>query len=156
MRRDKAPNEFNNDAFSEAPLGITDSVTLVPPALSDGAFYITVYADAACTFQLRNGNPVITPISYIGSIVNDDPNRAGWRYYTVTDISSQLGSLGWYLFLQSQALNSEIAIRRNAVPGRWDARQFTQWDESYWPSWSYVEYVEAEQSRGEGGVLRGI
>ncbi len=122
LRRGFVPNEFNNDAFSEVPGAVEDSVTLVPPTLSDGTFYITTYGDAPRAFALHNGEPVITPRAYSAITVNDDPNRAGWRYYVVDDIPGQLGTLGWDLVLSGQKPGTEIALRRNAVPGRWRAR----------------------------------
>ncbi len=122
VRRNLVPNENNNDAFSEVAAPTVDSLTLVPPNLSDGTFYITVYGSAPYTVSLRNGNPVITDINYVDTRTNDDPSRAGWRYYRVPNIAQQLGTLGWDLFLQSQPPGTEIAIRRNAVPGRWNYR----------------------------------
>ena len=61
-------------------------------------------------------SPVITPVSYVFSITNDAPNRVGWRYYSVSDINSQLGSLGWLLLLSNAPAGSEIAIRRMPFP----------------------------------------
>src|SRR5437773_1809683 len=43
VRRNFVPNENYNDAFSELPGLLMDSIVLVPPTLSDGTFYITVY-----------------------------------------------------------------------------------------------------------------
>jgi hypothetical protein len=122
IRRGFVPNEWNNDAFSEVPGAVEDSVTLVPPTLSDGTFYITTYGSSPRTFDLRNGEPVITPRGYVATTANDAPNRAGWRYYVVDDIPGQLGTLGWDFVLAGHQPGTEIALRRNAVPGRWRYR----------------------------------
>jgi len=123
VRRGRVPNEDDNDGYSEAPSPASDSVTLVPPNLSDGAFYITVYGAGAYKATLTSGNPVITDIPYVGSVVNDDPNRAGWRFYRVANIEQQLGTLGWDLLLENQVPGTELALRRNGVPGRWTFRE---------------------------------
>lgn len=122
VRREKVPNEYHNDAFSEVAGNVMDSLTLVPPTLSDGTFYVTVYGSGPYSFRLQNGGPVITPISYVGSAVNAEMNRVGWRFFAVSDIDQQLGSLGWHLFLQNAPADTQIAIRRNAVPGLWNYR----------------------------------
>ncbi|MBK8039226.1 MAG: hypothetical protein IPK22_19145 [Verrucomicrobiaceae bacterium] len=120
VRRDVVPSEWFNDAISEVDDGAaTDSVTLVPPTLTNGTWFITVYGTGSHQFTLRNGIPVITPMNYVDTKINDLITRAGWRYYAVSDIPSQLGSLGWQLELANQVPGTEIAIRRNAVPGRW-------------------------------------
>ncbi|MDF7807443.1 BACON domain-containing protein [Pontiellaceae bacterium B12219] len=124
VRLDKVPNAFNNDAFSElSSTTESDSITLVPASLSDGSYYVTVYGDADFSFNLRNREPVITQIDFSSSTLNDDPTRVGWRYFAVSDIGQQLGQLGWLLELSNHIPDSEIAIRRNFVPGRWNYRQ---------------------------------
>ena len=123
VRRNKVPNEWNNDIFSEVGGSVVDSVTLVPPTLSDGSFYITVYGIGPYTFTLASTNPVVTDIAFVSCTTNDDPDRVGWRYYRVADIPSQLGCLGWDLLLQDHVPGTEIALRRNAVPGHWFYRQ---------------------------------
>jgi hypothetical protein len=146
VRRDLVPNEFRNDAFSETPQNVGASVTLVPPppnsgsgvpGLSDGTFYVTVYSTSPYACAFNNANPVITPEPYVFQATNDDPNRAGWRYYVLTNINQQLGSLGWQLSLANQVLGSEIAIRRNAVPGQWSYRNND--DNYYSTSLGYVD-----------------
>jgi hypothetical protein len=122
VRENNVPNEFVNDAFSEVAGSIGSSVTLVPTTLSDGTWYVTVYGNAPYTCSLTNGNPVITDVHYVFNITNDAPNRVGWRFYRVVNTAEQLGSLGWELDLSNQVAGSEIAIRRNAVPGRWNYR----------------------------------
>ncbi|WP_322284137.1 hypothetical protein [Prosthecobacter sp.] len=119
VRENNVGAEFDNDGYSEATGSTTDSVTLVPNGLSDGTWFITVHGIGAYEFTLRNGEPVITTISFTDLKTNDQPTRAGWRYYKLTDVPSQLGSLGWELELANQVPGTEIAIRRNAVPGRW-------------------------------------
>jgi hypothetical protein len=124
VRLDQVPNEFNNNAFSEiSSTTVSDSITLVPTTLSDGTFYVTVYGDAALSFNLRNREPIITQIDFNSSTLNDDPTRVGWRYFAVSDIGQQLGQLGWLLELSDHVPGTEIAIRRNYVPGRWNFRQ---------------------------------
>ena len=122
IRRDNVPNEYVNDAFSELPGSVSDSVTLVPPTLSDGTFYITVYGSAPYTCALTNSQPIITDVPYVFQVTNDATNRVGWRYYRVVDITNQLGSLGWDLELANQFPNTLIALRPNAVPGQWNFR----------------------------------
>ncbi|HUS36947.1 MAG TPA: hypothetical protein VM680_16500 [Verrucomicrobiae bacterium] len=119
LRRNTVPNEFYNDALSELAPPLTDNIALVPPILSDGTFYVTVWSTNRHEFVLHNGPAVVTDINYIDTITNDDPDRVGWRYYRVTDISQQLGSLGWQLSVSNFAPGTRIAIRRNAAPGIW-------------------------------------
>ena len=137
VRRDYVPNEWNNDAYSEVPGTTTDSVSLVPPTLTDGTFFITVWGLAVYNATFVSRNPVITDVAYVSTTVNDDPGRVGWRYYRVPDITSQLGTLGWDLFLQSQPAGTELALRRNAVPGRWNYRPNNS---TYSTSLGYVDY----------------
>ncbi|MGA1238915.1 MAG: hypothetical protein ACO34E_18870, partial [Limisphaerales bacterium] len=122
VRRGNVGAEYDNDAFSEVAGSVQDSMTLVPDFLSDGTWYITVYGSAEFSFQLRNGPPTISDIQFTDTKVNDESNRAGWRFYKLSDINSQLGYLGWYLELANQYPGTEIAIRRNAVPSRWRYR----------------------------------
>src|SRR5207248_556402 len=116
---------------SETPAGVGASVTLVPappasafgsPGLSDGTFFATVYGSGAFSCLFTNGNPVITDVHYLFDIMNDAPTRAGWRFYRVANLPEQLGTLGWELLLANQPPGTEIALRRNAVPGRWNQR----------------------------------
>ena len=89
---------------------------------------------------------MITDVPYLFSITNDAPNRAGWRYYRVGNIAEQLGSLGWELLLSNQVPGTEIALRRNAVPGRWNYRDY---DNNYYSqAQGYVDYS------GTGGFLQ--
>src|SRR5262249_39385893 len=114
VRQNSVANEFVNDAFSEVPAPAADSLTLVPPTLANGTFYVTIYGTAPYTVSLFNGQPVITDVSYVFAITNDAPTRAGWRFYRVANTAEQLGSLGWELDLSNQVARTEIAIRRNA------------------------------------------
>ncbi len=126
VRRNLVPNESYNDAYSEVPGMVTDSITLVPPTLSDGTFYITVYGTNAYSCTLQSGNPEITQINFVGATVNADTNRVGWRFFELSDISQQLGALGWDLFLTNFTPGTRIALRRNAVPGIWNYRNPSQ------------------------------
>ena len=134
VRRDNVPNEFRNDAYSDLAGSAGDSVTLVPappssptsaPGLTDGTFYITVYGGTPYTCLMTNGQPIITDVDYVFNITNDAPTRAGWRFYRVPDTAQQLGTYGWDLWLSNQVAGTEIALRRNAVPGRWNYRTCT-------------------------------
>lgn len=120
----RVPNATDNMAFSElASTNKSESVTLVPPQLSSGSYYITLYSSNTFSFALSNRQPIITQTDYISDQINDDVNRAGWRYYAVTDIDQQLGYLGWDLILADQVNGSLIAIRRNNIPGQWSYRE---------------------------------
>lgn len=154
VRRNQVPNEWNNEGFSEVAGSATDSLSLVPNkdqtlgtggALTDGAFFVTVYGTPYFAGTLVSTNPVITDTAYVSTNTNDDPNRVGWRYYRVPDIASQLGSLGWYLFLQNQPAATDLAIRRNAVPGRWNYRRNASYDT---PTVSVQSYVSLSGSNG--------
>src|SRR5205823_9904292 len=57
VRHGSVPNEYVNDAFSEQPGTVGDSVTLVPPMLTDGTFYITVYGTTPYSCAFTNGQP---------------------------------------------------------------------------------------------------
>ncbi|MFH1087087.1 MAG: hypothetical protein V1737_00695, partial [Chloroflexota bacterium] len=141
LRKGNVPNRWQNDGLSEAPAGVVDSITQVPPSLTNGTWYATVYGTGSFSYSLKSGNPVITPAYYINgpdpqlpvgyafpystaALQNGLPfeNQSGWRYYQVSDIGSQLGFLGWQLDLAGQKPGSEIALRRNAVPARWRYR----------------------------------
>jgi hypothetical protein len=140
IRRDNAASEWFNDAFSEAGGTVGDSVTLVPPVLTDGTYYITLYnAGAAATGTLSSRVPfsaVPDDVAFIGSTLNNEaattaddnnPTKVGWRYFRVgvadaAGISAQLGKLGWELALSGAPANTEIALRRNFLPGKWQSR----------------------------------
>src|SRR5262249_44126196 len=62
VRRDFVPNEWNNDAFTEQSGHDDQGVTLVPPALSDGTFFITVYGNSPYNCTLFNGDPLIRDV----------------------------------------------------------------------------------------------
>lgn len=147
VRRNTVPNENNNDAYSELAGNVTDNITLVPPILSDGTFYVTVYgtnatATNAQQFSLQNGPPVVTDINYVSTTANDDPARVGWRFYRVNDINQQLGSLGWDLFLTNFARGTRIAVRRNAAPGLWNLRNPNPSLATYYDALSTAEFLQ--------------
>ncbi len=122
VRKGNVPAEFDNEAFSASPGSATEGITLVPNYLTDGVWYITVWGTAPYTFTLKNGDPVITPLSFTDTKLNDQPTRSGWRFYALTDVPSQVGALGWELQLSNQVPGTQIALRRNKVPGRWQKR----------------------------------
>ena len=119
VRKNNVPGEWDNEGLSEAPGSTTDSVTLVPDFLTNGTWFITVYGVGAYSFTLKSGNPVTTPLNFTDLKTNDQTNRAGWWYYALTDIPPQVGALGWELLLAGQIPGTQIALRRNKVPGRW-------------------------------------
>ncbi|MFO0745404.1 MAG: thrombospondin type 3 repeat-containing protein, partial [Myxococcota bacterium] len=149
VRRGKVPAEYDNSGMSEVVGPVADSVVQVPPTLTDGPWYITVHGAPPFTLQLSSGNPEITDIPYV-----NDPNlvpnglahedQAGWRYYRVRDIDQQTGTLGWILELQNQVAGTEIAVRRNGVPGRWYYRQNRQ---------TYISTGEHIDASGTQGFL---
>ncbi|RYD22281.1 MAG: hypothetical protein EOP88_08670, partial [Verrucomicrobiaceae bacterium] len=122
VRKGSVPAEFDNEAFSATPGNASEGITLVPNYLTDGTWYITVWGDAPYGFSLKNGDPVITPLSFTDLKVNDQPARSGWRFYVLNNIPSQVGALGWELELANQVPGTQIALRRNKVPGRWQKR----------------------------------
>ncbi len=126
LRRDNVANEFRNDGYSEVAGAADDSVTLVPNALTDGTFYVTVYGSGPYAATLTSGEPAIADVPYAFVAANPLPALAGWQYFRVTDIPAQLGSLGWELNLSGQVPGTEIALRRNAVPSEWRKRNSTQ------------------------------
>ena len=131
VRRENVANEFTNDGMSDLVGTVADSLTLVPPTLSDGTYYITVYGSEGFDGTLQNRPPRITDVDYQFQITNDDPDRAGLRVYRVFNVQKQLGTLGWELLLSQLGANKEILIRRNAVASKWygsQSRQYGSWD----------------------------
>ena len=119
VRQSTVANEYISTAMSATANAPFETFTLVPPTLTDGSYYLTVWGTPPFTATLMNSRPVITPVDYAFSITNDLPSRQGWRFYSVTNIVQQGGLLGWELLLNNVAPGTEIAVRRNAVPGRW-------------------------------------
>ena len=128
-RSGDVPNEFYNTSLAEAPSGgITAAMTLAPPVLTDGTWYITVKGSGAFSATLSNGDPEVTNIDFtnIDAIVNgvspdsgiDYSTRTGWRFFALGAETSadQLAALGWQLQLAQQTPGTLIAIRRNALP----------------------------------------
>ena len=116
------PNEYVNTAFSDVAGTAGKSLTLVPPVLSDGTFYVTVYGTPPYAATLANGMPVISDVPYVFQVTNDAPAWLGWRYYRTANTDEQQNSLLWKLALSAQPAGTEIALRRNAVPGQWNQR----------------------------------
>ncbi len=133
LRRGEVGNAANNLTLSDAEGAVSDSITLVPPTLSDATYHLTVFGRDTSAFTLEQGNPVVTDLRFVNSsasipgyshptsppVLNDDTERNGWRYYRVSDIDSQLGVAGWLLKLSAQQPGTEIALRLSALPGRW-------------------------------------
>lgn len=150
------PNARNNTAFSETAAGIDDSISIAPSTITDpsGIWYITVAGTGAFSYDVSAREPVVTDIAYINpSIINDDPNRNGWRYYRVADINSQLATLGWEILLdQAHRSGYEIALRNNILPSRWSSRTndsatATEWMTSHHSSLSGImqkPYLQAD------------
>lgn len=118
VRRDKIPNEFEHDAASAVPTLAIDSLTLAPPGLTNGSFFVTIWGGSSYTAKISSGNPTVPVVPFAGININDQPDKVGWRYYVVTDLPSQIG-LGWELLLAGAPAGTEIALRRNALPARW-------------------------------------
>ena len=122
IKKESVPSETENDAVNEAPGEVNDSISIVAPVLTNGTWFVTVYAKAEYQTGLVSGPPEITDIHYRDVVVNDQPLRAGWRYYRVPDISAQNGTLGWELALANAPAGTEIALRRAQIPGIWKKR----------------------------------
>ena len=136
VRQSTVANEYISTAMSATANAPFETFTLVPPTLTDGSYYLTVWGTPPFTATLMNSRPVITPVDYAFSITNDLPSRQGWRFYSVTNIVQQGGLLGWELLLNNVAPGTEIAVRRNAVPGRWAYRtNYTQGISSAVTTW---------------------
>ncbi|RMH52405.1 MAG: hypothetical protein D6682_01960, partial [Zetaproteobacteria bacterium] len=155
VRKGAVPNLWNNDGFSEAPAGVTDSITHVPPTLTNGVWYVTVHGIGAYSFTLTSNNPVITPAAVINDpaavgnpYASTSPlsngtafqNQSGWRYYQVTDVNAFLSQLGWQLALSNATPGTQLAIRRNAVPSSWNYRSNGS---TYDNSSSHIDYSSA-------------
>jgi len=122
VRRSNVASEYDNDGYSEAGGSVMDSVTLVPDFLTNGTWFVTVYGTGNYNFTLNSGDPTVTPIEFTDSKTNDQTNRAGWRYYALTNVPQQLGPLGWELYLSNHVPGTQISLRRNKVPSRWQYR----------------------------------
>ncbi len=124
LRYGRAATPNDNHAMSELAGQIIDNAIIVPPDLNVGVSYITVYSanDDDFTFDLKSGDPQVTPVPYINEapsqIVNapGNQNMGGWVYYRVDNVPEQLNYMGWELLLSQQTAGSELAIRRNAIP----------------------------------------
>ncbi len=150
------PNTRNNTAFSETAAGIDDSISIAPSTITDpsGIWYITVAGTGAFSYDVSARESVVTDIAYLTpAIINDDPNRNGWRYYRVDDINSQLGTLGWEILLdQAHRSGYEIALRNNILPSRWSSRTndsatATEWMTSHYSSLTGImqkPYLQAD------------
>ena len=117
VRRNLIPNEWRNDALSEANGDVADSIALGPPVLSDGTFYLTVYGAGSFACTITSGDAQITDINYVDVRINDEPNRVGWKFYRVADLQQQSGTLGWEIFLSNcpPATGNRRAPERHSV-----------------------------------------
>ena len=119
-RQSQLANADNNQAFSEVD-DADNSFTIISDSLDAGSSFITVYGNQeSVSFRVQNREPVITEIDFEDTVTNDEPDRTGWRYYRISDIDSQ--AFNWLLELDNQAPDSEIAIRRNNIPGYRESR----------------------------------
>ena len=143
VRRNFLPTESNNDAYSEVPGLVTDSITLVPDTLSDGTFYLTIYSTNNYTCTLQSGPPVIPDMDYADTVTNTDTNRVGWSIFKVADIAQQLGSLGWDLSLSNSTPGTRIAIRRNRAPGIWNFRNPNAGSAGFYNLLSTTNFLQA-------------
>ncbi|MBC8097544.1 MAG: PPC domain-containing protein, partial [Akkermansiaceae bacterium] len=150
VRRNTVPNENNNDAYSELAGSLTDNITLVPPVLSDGTFYVTVYCtNAVHQYTFNNSPATVTDIDYVSTITNDAPTSVGWRFYRVSDINQQLGSLGWNLLLTNATPGTRIALRKNAAPSLWPYRTPTPGNANYYDVLSSTDFLQRPAHQAE-------
>ncbi|MES2440108.1 MAG: hypothetical protein V4584_13650 [Verrucomicrobiota bacterium] len=122
IRKESVSSETENDAVNEAPGNVDDSISIVAPALTNGTWFVTVYGTAAFETGLVSGPPEISDIGYRDLVTNDQPLRAGWRYYRVPDFGAQVGTLGWEMALANAPAGTELAVRRAQIPGIWKKR----------------------------------
>lgn len=122
VSKEHVPGEWHNDAFSEAPGDAEDSITLVPDVLTEGTWYVTVYSTSSYACQLASTAAATRPLSFTDTQTNTRPNRAGGCFYALTDLAAQQGQRLWELRLQGQSADTQIALRRGKLPGRWQFR----------------------------------
>jgi hypothetical protein len=122
IKKESVPAETENDALNEAPGEVNDSISIVAPALTNGTWFVTVYATDDYETGLLSGPPEISDIGYRDLVTNDQPLRSGWRYYRVPDFAAQVGTLGWELALANAPPGTELALRRAQIPGIWKKR----------------------------------
>ncbi len=142
IKKDTVPSETENDAVNEAPGEVNDSISIVAPALTNGVWFVTVYATSAYETGIVSGPPEISDIGYRDEVTNDQPLRSGWRYYRVPDFAAQVGTLGWELDLANAPAGTEIAIRRAQIPGIWKKRTGGS------TSLTEVKYADASSKNG--------
>ena len=142
VKKETVPSETENDAVTDALGAVNDSLTLVAPDLTNGIWFVTVYGTGAYETGIGSGTPVFSDLAYRSVVVNDQPTRAGWRYYRVPDFGAQVGTLGWQLNLTGAPAGTEIAIRRAQAPGIWKKRIGGN------TSVSPVRYVDAASTTG--------
>lgn len=119
VRHSAVASEHFNTGFSQRTNAAFETLTLVPPTLTDGSYYITIYGKPPFTAVLTNTRPLVTAVDYTFAVTNDLPGRQGWRFYRLSDFDQQLDALGWELLLGNYLPNTEITVRRSHLPGRW-------------------------------------
>lgn len=146
VRKGRIPNELFNEGYSEAGGTVTDSVTLVPKppntqgGLSDGTWFITVYANGTNSFRLFNGRPTISDIDFVSSYTNEETNRVGWRFFRVQ--GGQLGTILWELSLSNSIPGTRIAVRRVNVPAIWTTRNPSLVTETHLDVMSDLDFLQ--------------
>jgi hypothetical protein len=142
VRQTAVANEYINTAYSDTTNVQFETITLVPPTLTDGSYYLTVYGQPPYTATLTCTPPPVVDVDYEFVRTNDLPLRQGWRIYRVLETTT--ASLGWDLLLTNFAPGTELAVRRSAMPGRWASRtNYLQGSAS-----SATNYLEASSLSG--------
>lgn len=117
VRQGEVPSEWWNTALQEGAGSSPHGLTIAPPLLSDGTWFITVYGAGPYRVALTSRAPTPGPIEITTTgATTTEPDRAGWHYFVLTDIEGQLATLGWQLELAGAATPNDLAVRRNALP----------------------------------------
>jgi large repetitive protein len=130
VRRNTVPSENFSDAVSDLPGNTAENLSIVPPMLGNGTFYVTLYntnigANTTFTGTLQSGPPLITDIQYHSSTLNTDTNRVGWRFFRLPNSADQMSGLGWDLWVSNAVLGTQVAVRRGNVPSFWSSRSLS-------------------------------
>lgn len=123
VSRTGVPNAWFNDGFTERAANQSARLTIAPPILADGAWYVTIGGPAPWSGTLSSRPPEPPEIAFTDqNRTTADPSRPGWHYFVLNDLEAQLGSLGWELKLDAAVAGAELAVRSNAIPARWTYR----------------------------------